>query len=86
MNAVESSITSLVSDDHDVRKEAIKARFASGYQDPEELRGSENLGGWDQDALKENMLQYPDFHMVYCRAAYPTGDSMITPTPMSTSS
>ncbi len=75
MNTMESSITNLVSSDHDERKKAIELLSASGYQDPEESRTiltlKRNLGT-DRESLETNMRQFPDFDAVYIRAGYPT--------------
>lgn len=84
---VEELIASLASSgykDHEVRKQAIAALFASGYRDPQDARSYEILAstkalkpgidtgdGWDQNALKKDIEQFPDFDLAYLRAAYP---------------
>lgn len=82
MNAIESSIASLVSDDHNVRKEAISTLPASGYQDPNESRTYRMLESaksspleWKSSQLNADLENFPDFDMVYLNAAYPTGRS-----------
>ena len=78
MNTVESSIASLVNDDHDVRKKAIKSLSSSGYQDPEELRTIQSLknpSATDHNSLEMELQRLPDFDATYIRAGYPTMNS-----------
>ena len=75
-----SSIAQLASRDHEVRKQAINALLTAGYQDPQESRTFQILGRtpgvvYDQNELKKDIQRYPDFYLVYLRAAYPTAQA-----------
>ena len=74
---VDAALASLLDDDHAVRRQAIAALRASGYEDLAEPRDFSILGrtpgeAYGRDAFMDDVRRFPDFDIAYVRAAYPT--------------